>query len=94
MPVAAKQAAQASPSERAYSTINDSPEATPFSYEFTTTAVAVTGMKPTALLTIDSTKVDPGELAALELLLYGTTGVDPKLPLPNAVLALFPTSGD
>lgn len=85
--------AQAAPSERAYSTVNDSPETVSFSWEFTTTPVAVTGHSPTALITIDSTKVDPDELADLELILYGTTGVDPALPLPDAVLALFPTSG-
>ena len=85
--------AQASPSERAYNTVNDAPEAAPFSYEFTTTAVAVTDMKPTALITIDSTKVVPAELAALEVILYGAVGADPALPLPDAVLALFPTSG-
>lgn len=85
--------AQAAPSERTYSTINDSPETTAFSWEFTTTPVAITGYSPTALLTIDSTKVEADELAALELLLYGTTGVDPALPTPDAVLALFPTSG-
>lgn len=85
--------AQAAPSERAYSTVNDSPEATPFSWEFTTTAVAITDHKPTALLTIDSTKVEADELAALELLLYGSTGTEPELPSPDAVLALFPTSG-
>lgn len=85
--------AQATPSERAYNTINDSPETATFSWEFTTTAVPVTGMKPTALLTIDSTKVVASELQALEALLYGTTGVDPKLPTPDEVMALFPTSG-
>lgn len=86
--------AQAAPSERAYSTINDSPETVAFSWEFTTTPVAVNDdHKPTALLTIDSTKVVPSELAALELILYGTTGVDPELPTPAEVLALFPTSG-
>ena len=85
--------AQAAPSERAYNTINDSPETATFSWEFTTTAVPVTGMKPTALLTIDSTKVVPAELAALEALLYGDATEDPALPLPDAVIALFPTSG-
>lgn len=86
--------AQAAPSERAYNTVNDSPETAAFSWEFTTTAVPVEGMKPTALLTIDSTKVVPAELAALETILYGTTGTDPKLPLPDDVLDLFPTSGE
>lgn len=86
--------AQATPSEKTYNTINDSPETATFSWEFTTTAVAVTGMKPTALLTIDSTKVVPAELAALEAILYGAALVDPALPLPDDVLALFPTSGE
>lgn len=85
--------AQAAPSERVYNTVNDSPETAAFSWEFTTTAVPVTGHKPTALLTIDSTKVVPAELAALENILYGSTGVDPALPLPDEVIELFPTSG-
>ena len=82
--------ALAAPSERAYSTINDSPEAITFSWEVTTTAVAVEGHKPTAILTIDSTLVDPADLTALEDLLYGpTTGEGtPKLPLPAEVMAL------
>lgn len=81
--------AQASPSEKGYSTINDSPEAITFSWEFTTTPLGVTGFKPTSLITVDSTKVTPANLAALELILYGTTGVDPRLPTPDEVLALF-----
>lgn len=63
--------ALASPSEKAYATINDSPEAITFSWEITTTPVNVTGAKPTASLTIDSTKVDAEKLAALEKVLYG-----------------------
>lgn len=81
--------AQAAPSEKAYNTINDSPEAITFSWEITTTPVAVTGLKPTAILTIDSTKVDAGDLANLEQILYGDVGVDPALPLPDAVIAIF-----
>ena len=81
--------ATASPSEKAYATINDSPEMINFSWELTTIPVQVTGMKPTASITIDSTNVDADALTALELILYGTTGVDPALPLPDAVLALF-----
>ena len=83
--------ALAAPSERAYSTINDSPEAITFSWEVTTTAVAVEGHKPTAILTIDSTLVDPADLTALEDLLYGpTTGTGtPKLPLPAEVMAII-----
>ena len=83
--------ALAAPSEKAYSTINDSPEAVTFSWEFTTTPVEVTGLKPTALLTIDSTKVDEADLTALEALLYGTQLEEPSLPLPDAVIALFST---
>ena len=81
--------ALASPSEKAYATVNDSPEAITFSWEVTTTAVMVSGLKPTAILTIDSTKVDAAELASLEDLLYGTAVTEPSLPLPDAVLALF-----
>lgn len=81
--------ALAAPSEKAYATINDSPEAITFSWEFSTTAVAVTGLKPTALLTIDSTKVSPANLATLEDALYGTPGTDPRLPLPDEVIAIF-----
>lgn len=81
--------ALAAPSEKAYGTVNDSPEAITFSWELTTTPVPVTGFKPTSYLCIDSTKVDAGALAALEQLLYGTVGVDPALPSPDDVLALF-----
>lgn len=80
---------QASPSEKAYATVNDSPEAAAFSWDVTTTPVPVTGHKPTSLLIIDSTKVDADSLAALEDILYGTVGVDPRLPSPDEVLALF-----
>jgi hypothetical protein len=81
--------AQAAPSEKAYTTINDSPEAITFSWELTTTPTQVTGHKPTAILTIDSTKVDAGDLDALEELLYGTVGTEPSLPTPDEVIALF-----
>lgn len=82
--------ATAAPSEKAYSTINDSPEAITFSWELTTTPVtAGDTLKPTAQLTIDSTKVDETALAALEDMLYGTPGQDPKLPTPLEVIALF-----
>lgn len=92
---------QASPSERAYSTINDSPEAIAFSWEVTTTPVAVSGYKPTACLTIDSTKVDAEKLAALEDILYGQdagaegtpAAVDPRLPLPDEVIELLTPAG-
>jgi len=81
--------AQAAPSEKAYTTVNDSPEAITFSWELSTTPVAVTGYTPTSLLTIDSTKVNSAALATLESFLYGTSGTDPSLPLPDAVLAIF-----
>lgn len=81
--------AQAAPSEKAYATINDSPEAISFSWEFTTTPVAVTGLKPTALLTIDSTEVAGADLTTLEEILYGTEGVDARLPLPDEVISIF-----
>lgn len=83
--------AQAAPSEKAYATINDSPEAIAFSWEVTTTPVTVaTGdLKPTAQLVIDSTKTDPDVLADLLEILYGTEGVDARLPLPDEVIDLF-----
>lgn len=81
--------ATATPSERAYTTVNDSPEAITFSWEMTTIPVAVTGMKPTALLVIDTTKADPTALAALLEALHGTAGTDPRLPLPDEVITMF-----
>jgi hypothetical protein len=81
--------ALAAPSEKAYGTINDSPEAITFSWEITTTPVPVPGFKPTALLTIDSTKVDSAKLEALEAILYGTADDEPRLPLPAEVLGLI-----
>lgn len=80
---------QASPSEKAYGTINDSPEAITFSWELTTTPVAVTGLKPSSILTVDSTKVDATALGNLQDFLWGTAGTDPSLPLPDAVIAIF-----
>lgn len=68
--------ATASPSEKAYATINDSPDAITMSWEIATTPVTVTGYKPTAHLTIDSTKVDAAKLAALEAILYGVDAVE------------------
>lgn len=81
--------AVAAVSEKAYNTINDSPEAITFSWDFSTTGVSVAGMKPTSVLTIDSSKVDASALADLEDILYGTVGADPRLPLPDEVIALF-----
>lgn len=81
--------ATAAPSEKAYATINDSPEAITFSWEIATTPVAAGGsLKPTAQITIDSTKVDAGDLATLEDLLYGQSGA-PQMPLPADVIAVF-----
>lgn len=81
--------ALASVSEKAYATINDSPEAITFSWEFSTTPVTVTGHKPTSLLTIDSTKVDADKLTILEDALYGTAEAEAHLPLPDEVVALL-----
>lgn len=85
--------ATASPSEKAYETINDSPEAITFSWEITTTPVSVTGFKPTASITIDSTKADPTCLAALEEKLYGGESTEPTLPLPDEVKTLMTKVG-
>lgn len=83
--------AQASPSEKAYNTINDSPEAISFSWEVTTTPVNVTGMSATSYLVIDSTKCDSDQLAALEKILYGSAEPDtaPRLPLPDEIKTLM-----
>lgn len=81
--------ALAAPAEKAYGTINDSPEAISFSWDLTTTPVDVPGYKPTANITIDSTKVSPTALATLQDFLWGTASSDPTLPTPAAVLAIF-----
>lgn len=81
--------AQASPSEMAYASINDSPEPLTMSWEFTTTPVEVTGHKPTSRIIIDSTKADPTKLKALEDILYGKEEVDPRLPLPDEIKTLM-----
>ena len=83
--------ALAAPSEKAYNTINDSPEAITFSWELTTTPIEVDGFKPTASLTIDSTKVDADKLTALEALLYGTEENEASLPTPDEIVALVGT---
>lgn len=85
--------AVAAPSEKAYATINDSPEAITFSWELTTTPVSVNGFKPTASLTIDSTKADPTKLASLENILFGTEEVEARLPLPDEIATLMQTAG-
>jgi len=81
--------ALAAPTEKAYATVNDSPEAATFSWEITTTPVAVTGYAPTALLVLDSTKLAVDDLEAIEALLYGSASVPAALPLPDAILALI-----
>ena len=81
--------ALAAPSEKVYATINDSPEAITFSWELTTTPVAVTGHKPTACITIDSTKADKTKLAALEDILYGSESEEARLPLPDEIATLM-----
>lgn len=80
---------QAAPSEKAYATINDSPEAIAFSWEVTSTPVPVTDHKPTSLIVVDSTVVDAADLLALENLLYGNGATEAALPTPDAVIALF-----
>lgn len=77
--------ALSSPSEKGFTSINDSPEAIIFSWEITTTPVTVTGHKPTAIVTIDSTKADPTKLAALETILFGSENADARLPLPDEI---------
>ena len=79
----------AAPSERAYATINDSPEAIAFSWEISTTPVAVTGHKPTSILTIDSAKVDASKLASVEEALFGGDSAEAKILMPDEVLALL-----
>ena len=83
---------QASPSEKQYSTINDSPEAITFSWEVNTTPVNVNGKKPTATLIIDSTKADKAKLTALEAILYGSEQAEPRLPLPDEIATLMTTA--
>lgn len=83
---------QASPSEKQYSTINDSPEAITFSWEVNTTPVNVTGKKPAATLIIDSTKADKAKLTALEAILYGSESTEPRLPLPDEIATLMTTA--
>ena len=83
----------ASPSEKAYATINDSPEAITFSWEVTTTPVNVTGARPTASITIDSTKCDADKLAALEAKLYGGDSTEAQLPLPDEIKTLMTAAG-
>lgn len=83
---------QASPSEKQYSTINDSPEAITFSWEVNTTPVNVNGKKPTATLIIDSTKADKAKLTDLEAILYGSEEQEPRLPMPDEIATLMTTA--
>lgn len=81
--------AVATPSEKAYATVNDTPEAIAFSWTFTTTPVAVTGYKYTSLLTIDCTQISEADLGDLLDILYGSGGGDARLPLPDEVITLL-----
>lgn len=84
---------KATPSEKSYSSINDSPEAITFSWTVNTTPVSVEGFKPTASLVIDSTKVDKSKLSKLEDVLYGSESTDPRLPLPNEIVTILTAEG-
>lgn len=81
--------ALAAPSEKSYSTINDSPEAITFSWEINTTPIQVAGFKPTASVVVDSTKLETAKLKKLEDTLYGTDSDEAKLPLPAEILTLI-----
>ena len=85
--------ANAAPSEKAYATINDSPEAITFSWELSTTPVEVAGHEPTASLTIDSTKTTPEKMKAIEDILYGTEQNEPRLPLPSEIAEVLKSEG-
>lgn len=85
--------AKATPSEKNYQTVNDSPEAMALSWDVTTTPVSIEGFKPTAQLTIDSTKTDAAKLAALEEILYGNETTEARLPLPDEVITIIGTQG-
>lgn len=79
----------ASPSEKGYSSINDSPEAITFSWEVSTTPVNVTNQKPTATVIIDSTKTDTSKIAAIEKILYGDESTEARLPLPDEIVSIM-----
>lgn len=81
--------ATAQPTSKDYATVNESPEAMTLSWECTTTPVAVAGFRPTACVTIDSTKVDASKLEELENILYGSGDTEPRLPLPDEIAELF-----
>lgn len=84
--------AKASPSEKPYATINDSPDAITFSWELTTTPINVDGFKPTASITIDSRDANPTDLASLERILYGDESNEPRLPLPDEIVTIMSTT--
>ncbi|MDO5538994.1 MAG: hypothetical protein Q4F83_02815, partial [Eubacteriales bacterium] len=79
----------ASPTEKNRSSVNDSPDVSPFSWEVSTTPVPVEGHKSTAMLTIDSTKIPAAKLATIEEKLYGTAASEPTLPLPDEIIELL-----
>jgi hypothetical protein len=81
--------AVADPAERQYETINDNPDAVQFSWNLKTTPVSVSGLKPTAHLIVESTKVNPTALAAFEEVIYGSASSSPRLPLPDEVASIF-----
>ena len=83
----------AAPSEKGYATINDSPEAITFSWEVSTTPVEVPGFKPTAHIEIDSTKVNPEDLAKIKAKLWGSATEEATLPLPNEIKTLITAAG-
>lgn len=86
--------ATASPSEKAYETENDSPDAITYSWEFDTIPVNVTGLRPTSLIVIDSLKVDADKLKVFEDKIYGTDTAESTLPSPDEIIAMFSTAGD
>ena len=81
--------ALAAPSEKAYATVNDSPEATALSWEVSTTPIPVSGYKPTATMTVDSTKISAAKLKKIEDAIYGTADTSSHLPLPDEIIALI-----
>jgi hypothetical protein len=85
--------ALAAPTEKAYNTVNESPEAITFSWELSTTPIEVPGFKPSATLVVDSTKVEAATLQELEDLLYGTETDEARLPLPAEIIDLFEPAG-
>lgn len=86
--------AKASPTEKSYSTVNDSPEAITFSWSVSASAVPVPGFKPTAILTIDSREISKEGLAAIEGALYGDNSKEPNLPLPEDIFKMLQATGD